>query len=585
MRLGIRKLSFTGLMVLLGLVALLAAGCGTNSGNGGQAASQVLHVSWASGGGSPDITTLDPGLAQDSSAIPIVDLVYDGLVVLDHNGKVTPWGASKWDVSNGGLTYTFHLRPNQKFSDGTPVTASDYAYAIDRTLNPCLQSGVNYYLWTIKDAQTFSNETCDTKSGKITAGQGQTTPVLTTLVGDSIKAVDPNTLQIQLQTTAGYFLDALSYSSSYALEKSTVTGPNLGADDKWIDNLTKGSTGQGGSGMFYVSKWNHQGDLVLKANPNWWGVSAGMKPKLSEIDYKIFASADTGYSTYISNNNYDLLDDGMIPPDQLAQAKTRPDFHTGPFLAIQSLEMNWKIAPFDDLNARKAFCLAINRDTIVNNVLKGADIASWHLVPQGMPGYNANLKSLDGAPTAGDQAKALQYWNAYKSAHGGKVPTIQYSFNTSDSASTAFANALIAQWNQTLPGANVQTNPKPWKQTLKDEQAKIVQFYRFGWIADYPDAEDWLTLLHSTTSSYNENNASVPAADKLMQQADQSTDQTQRLSLYNQAEQMLLDNVAECPVYQYQLHYLLRTYVKNLTYDAQAQVATTDWPNIYIASH
>jgi oligopeptide transport system substrate-binding protein len=581
MRLGIRKISLSGMMAVVGLIGLVAAGCGTS---GGSTTAQVLHITWASGGGAPDITTLDSTEGSDTSSIPIINEIYDGLVVLDKNLQVVNWGADSVTPSADGLTYVFHIRPGQKFSDGTAVHASDYAYAMNRSENPCVASPVNYYLWTIVDASTFSNESCDLASGTITAAKGQTTPVITTLIGDSIIPDDAaGTLTVKLAAPAGYFLDAMTYSTSYALEASTVTGTNLGADEKWLDNLAKGATGQGGSGMFYVSKWDHKGNLVLKANPNWWGVAAGKKPQLSEIDYKIFVSVDTEYASYNSTKTYDVGSD--IPAPQLASAKTQPDFVHALYLGYEGVAMNFNIAPFNNLDARSAFCLAINRDQMNTSIEKGAYTPSWHIVPQGMPGYYAGLQPLDNAPTTGNQTLAVQEWQKYLATlHGASVPTIQYSYNTASQTSTDFANALINTWKQVL-GVNVQVNAKPWKQTLKDEAAKQVQMYRWAWIADYPDPEDFTTLLYSTTSSYNENNSGSPAIDALMTKADGLLDQSARIPLYNQAEQLLINNVSSCTIFQLANNYRVRSYVHGYVLDPQGNVPTTDWPSVSIGSH
>ncbi|WIG57608.1 MAG: dipeptide-binding ABC transporter, periplasmic substrate-binding component [Ktedonobacterales bacterium] len=583
MRLGLRKLSFPGLLVLLGTFALLVSACGsTNTSSGNLAANQTFNIAWA-GGGSTDIATLDPGQASDSGSIPIVNMLYDGLVVLDKNLKVANWGADKVTTSADGLTYTFHVRPGQKFSDGTPVHASDYAYAIDRSDNPCLQSPVNYYLWSIKDAATYAGETCT--NGVITGS-------VQTLIGDSVVADDgAGTLTITLAQPAGYFLDAMTYSTSYALEKSVVTGPNLGQDDKWTNTLaadTSGkATGQGGSGMFYVQTWDHQGNLILKANPNWWGVSAGKKPKLTQVNYKIFADGDTQYNTYNSSTTYDMTD--FIPAAQLASAKSQPDYYSAPYLEVNTVALNWNIKPFDNLDARLAFCEVINRDLLNTTVSKGANIPSWHLVPKGMPGYNTSLTGPDGlTATTGDIAKAQAHWNAYLATVGGTPPPIVYSYNTSSSAAKLYAEALISAWNQNLPKANVTSDSRDWTTILKLEQQKKVQSYRFGWIADYPDPQDFLTLLYSTTSSYNEQNASVPQADQLMAQADAISDpakQDQRMQLYNQAEQLLVNNVAICPLTQGQNYYRVRTYIKGFQENAQGQQATTEWPNVYVQQH
>jgi peptide/nickel transport system substrate-binding protein/oligopeptide transport system substrate-binding protein len=572
MRLGNRKFSIAGLIVLMGTIALLASACGTSTSNGptDKAKDQTLKIGWATGGG-PDITTLDPAQCSDTSCGPLESMLFDGLVTLDKNLNVIPWAAKGWTISSDGLTYTFTLQPNQKFSDGTAVKPSDFAWSMDRSANPCLGSQLSYYLSTIKDASAFSGETC-------TAGQ----PVgaITTLVGDSIIPDDSaNTLTIKLAQPAAYFLAALTYSTSFAVEKSAVSGDDLGKDDTWLDNLAKGATGQGGSGMYYVSAWDHQGVLTFKANPNWWG----KKPNISEVDFKLFSSTDTEYSTYQTDQTLAYTD--TIPVDQIAAAKSLPDYHEQATLIIGGFMMNWKVAPFDDVNARKAFCLAVNRDQLNQSIAKGTQIPNWHVVPKGMPGYNANLKGIDGAPTSGDQTKAKAYWAQYLAAHGNKVPPIKLSFNLSSNTAKLSAEAYQATWNQ-LFGINATIDQTAWKTILQQEQAKTLQLYRFGWAADYPDPEDWLTLLFSTDSPYNQQNASIPEADALMKQADGLADMSQRIPLYNQAEQMVVDQVAWCPTSQYQNYYRVRTWVKGgFVQTAQGSFPLPVWQTAYIANH
>ena len=308
MRLGNRKFSIAGLIVLLGTVALLATACGTSTvtGPGDKAKDQTLKMGWATGGG-PDITTLDPAQCSDTSCGPLEAMLFDGLVTLDKNLEVKAWAAKSWTISSDGTTYVFTLQSNQKFSDGTAVKPSDFAWSIDRSANPCLGSQLSYYLSTIKDASTFSGETCT---------NDQPVGAITTLVGDSVIPDDSaNTLTIKLAQPAGYFLEALTYSTSFAVEKSVVSGAGLGKDDTWLNNLAKGATGQGGSGMFYVSAWDHQGVLTLKQNPNWWGT----KPNFTTVDFKLFSSTDTEYSTYQTDTTLAYTD--TIPVLQIAASE------------------------------------------------------------------------------------------------------------------------------------------------------------------------------------------------------------------------------------------------------------------------
>ena len=571
MRLGNRKFSIAGLIVLLGTVALLATACGTTSsqGPGDKAKDQTLKMGWATGGG-PDITTLDPAQCSDTSCGPLEAMLFDGLVTLDKNLEVKAWAAKSWTISSDGTTYVFTLQSNQKFSDGTAVKPSDFAWSIDRSANPCLGSQLSYYLSTIKDASTFSGETCT---------NDQPVGAITTLVGDSVIPDDSaNTLTIKLAQPAGYFLQALTYSTSFAVEKSVVTGADFGKDDAWLNTLATGATGQGGSGMFYVAAWNHQGVLTLKQNPHWWGLQAGKKPNFTTVDFQLF-STDTEYGAYQGDQTLAFMD--ITSPDQIAVMKQQPYYHEQPALITAGLRFNWKLAPFDDINARKAFCLAINRDQVNQQVYHGQMLPSWHIVPKGMDGYNAQVRGVDGAPFAGDTALARQYWQRYLAAHHNSVSHI--SIPDASSVSGRAALTLYQQsWNQTL-GVQVTTYII---RTIFQLDARSQQIYRFGWSADYPDPQDFLTLLYASDSPYNEQSASLPAADALMQQADALSDMSQRIPLYQQAEQLLIDNVAICPLFQYVNHYALRTWVKgDFVEDARGVFPNDAWVSGYIAKH
>ena len=563
---------FARIALLLGALASLLAGCDLpwQAKPSDMAKDQTLRMVWSTGG-STDITTLDPAGCADPSCTTMVAMLYDGLVTFDRKGHIEPWAAKNWTISPDGLTYTFRLQPNQRFSDGTAVKPSDFAWSMDRSANPCLGSQLSYYLSTIKDASVFSKALCVNHQP-----QGG----IKSLVGDSIIPDDSaNTLTIKLAQPAAYFLAALTYSTSFALEKSVVTGDDLGRDDTWLDNLAKGATGRGGSGMFYVSAWDHQGVLTFKQNPNWWGLRAGKKPNFTTVDFKLFSSTDTEYGAYQTDQTLAYTD--TIPTDQIAAAKKRPDYHEHPALIILGVTFNWRVAPFDDINARKAFCLAINREQLNQQVYQNATIPSWHIVPQGMDGYNPNLKGLDGAAITGDTTLARQYWQRYLAAHQNTVPRLtipDVSFSRLGQASISFYEK---SWSQVL-GVPVTTYIV---RTIFDD-TRSQQMFRFGWQADYPDPQDFLSLLFMSGAPYNTQSASVPAADALMRQADALPDMSQRVPLYNQAEQMLIDNVAVCPLFQLVNHYALRTWVKgDFVEDARGMFPNDAWVSGYIAKH
>ena len=533
------------------------------------------------GGGENPLANLDPAQGLYPPYLQASSLLFDGLLTLDRNGHVEPWGAQSWTVSPDGLAYTFTLRPHQRFSDGAPVKASDYAWSIDRIANPCL-SLFNYdssvftdysFLALVKDAPAFHNETC---------ARGQPTGAITSLIGDALLPNDSaGTLTFILSHPAGYFLAALATSWSDVVERSVMTGANLGGDGAWTKQLDAGKTGQGGSGMFYLADAETgaaattSGKLTLKPNPHWWGLSVGKTPHFSEVDILI-----GGLNTFLDDTSIgygDVLGSSALP-GVLPEIKRAPYFRETPSFSMAVLHFNWKVAPFDDLNARKAFCLAIDRVALDQQVMKGNDIPGWHITPQGMDGYNAQLRGLDGAPATGDAALAQQYWGRYLTAHHNHAPQITIPATSLFLHSGNGARPLAQMWKQVLGVDARIASPDlqysysaPWMQ-MNDYVAGV----------DFPDPEDVLSWL----AFPNVYGSDVPAAQPLLRRADALGDVSQRIPLYQQAEQLLIDNVTVCPLFQVVDAYVLRPWVKgDFAQNGLGVIPNDAWVSGYIAKH
>ncbi|HZU04283.1 MAG TPA: ABC transporter substrate-binding protein, partial [Ktedonobacteraceae bacterium] len=369
------------LPTLLCLVSLLVSACGGSSGgnstsnSGTKAPANQQIYRWAFR--LPDINTFDPGISTDATSINAINMVFTGLVQLDDNLNIQPQMAQSYDKSSDGLTYTFHLRPGLKFSDGTKLDANDVAYTIDRSLSPDInsQSGVALtYLGLIKGASDRTN-------GKVK-----------TVIGSGVVVQDPNTLVIHLTQPAAYFLGALSYPTSYVVEKSVIDKWG----QKWTDHLSDNG-GQGGDGPFMVKEYNHNTGIKLVPNPNYYGP----KPQLSEVDYLPYKDRNTSYNAYLAGQ----ADYSAIPLPEFAQAKQSPDFHQVPALTIFYIGMNYLVKPLDNIHIRQALAIALNREVIVKAAWHSAYIPTCHIVPQGMYGYNSSLTCPDGTPVTGDQAK------------------------------------------------------------------------------------------------------------------------------------------------------------------------------------
>ncbi len=393
-----KKFTYGFLPSLLCLFAVLLAACGgaptppDSTGPTRAAANQQIAILPESGVW--DIPTFDPGLATDLSSIAAIDLVFTGLVQLDDNLKVQPQLAASYSQGSDGLTWTFHLRPNLTFSDGTPLTSADVAYSIDRTLQPAQKSTVGpIYLALLKD------------SDKLVAGK------IKTIIGDSVLTPDPSTVVLVANKKASYFLDALTYACSYVVEKRLI---EKYGNTKFTDHLTEG----GGDGPFKVASYTHKKNIIFVPNPNYYGPI----PQLQKVVYPFYKDPETVYKVY----QVGQVDATRIPAGHLAAARQLTnEYHQVPQLWINYYAMNYLVKPFDNIKIRQAFALAINKDLIAHTVWRDSVIATNHIVPKGMPGYNPNLTGPDGVVSpAGDQNKAKALFQAGLQEEGMTLATL-----------------------------------------------------------------------------------------------------------------------------------------------------------------
>jgi ABC-type transport system substrate-binding protein len=564
------------LVVALGLVTALFGGCSGDASNGlNLRPKQILRMLWLGGNGAR-VGSLDPAVAAGSADIPIVNLLFDGLVTLNSKLGVEDWGADAVSLSQDGVTYTFHIRAGQTFSDGTPVRASDYAYSIDRALSPCLGSPTGDLLWAIKDARQYS-----------TAGCSEGVPQgLPTLIGDSILADDgAETLTITLAAPSATFLEALTAPASYVVEQRAVAGQVSRQDNAWAENLTKGRTGQGGSGMFYLSGYNSAGHLTLKANPHWWGLQQGRKPYLTEIDFTVSSDINALYGMYQLGGHlggYDFM--GNIPSEPPTGADMQADLHTSPVLDTEMLALNWTSPPFDDLDARAAFCEAVNRDELTGIATEAGAAPSWRLVPSGMPDRQWSATGPDAiTSTQGNHNKASQHWANYvASLNGATVPSIQLDVASSDDAVLSLGYALVRQWNAAFPSAHVRlatTAAAGDNGGVSPAAPLSLEDVRTA----YPDPRG---ALSGFTGAAGESigGAADSRAHTLLARAEAAPNAPARARFYYGAEQTLLNDVAACPLLQRVDFYRMRASVHGYVESAMGFNVDDNWVGLYLTN-
>jgi oligopeptide transport system substrate-binding protein len=516
--------------------------------------------------GITDFETLDPALAHDTPSINAIQMIFTGLVQLNNKLEVVPQLVQSWHQESDGVTWTFHLKPHLTFNDGTPLTSTDMAYSLDRALQPTTQSTTApLYLSLIKDAD------------QLLAGR------ITTLIGRSLQTPDPTTLVITTKKKAAYFLAMLTSPCSYVVEKSLIS--KYGA--KFTDHLTEG----GGAGPFKVAQYVHGQVIRFVPNTHYYN----KQPQLQNVKVVFFRSNDEAYQAYQSNQ----VDMTGIPLSTLANDKQRKDFHQIPQLWINYYTMNYLVKPFDNVKIRQAFALAINKTDIAKNIWKDTVIPTNHIVPQGMTGYNANLKGPDGTSNlTGNVQKAQELlqqgireegWNRV-----AQMPKITLTYAKGLVGFDQEVQALIQIWrkvlNVTVASSVVDYNTLLDKVTGATLNAQGLQFWGLSWVGEYPDPQDWLSLqfargVPNNNMNYGQNTSATLAQQQTVQQllesADANTDTTARMKSYQQAEQQLINDVAWLPIEQVTNTFLRSPYIVGIVDNGQSIIPPDDWANIY----
>ncbi len=560
-------------VVLAGCNQLSAQPSPTKGPATAPAADQVLRLPLAPG---ETVATLDPALQLDAGADGALQLIWPTLVTLDQSAQPRPWAADKINISSDGLQYTFQLTPGLTFSDGTPLNADTFAYSLNRLLDPCTGSRLAYYLYALKDAYAFSNETCELDSSGAPVVSGP----IKTLEKDSIIASDPQTLLLKLAQPSAYFLAELSNVACAAVPEQLITRYG----DTWTNHLSAG-TGFGGN-MFRVTTWVAGHTLVLTRNPHFWGT----QPKLGQIDYTLGETANAAYSAY-KNGQADV---GYAPASGYSAASSGSSFHAVGDLTEDYFAMSWHIAPFTDLRMRQAFALALNKQSLVGQVFQGTAEATNHIVPDGVPGYDTSLTGPDGKPAvSGNVVKAQQLEQSYvQSVCSGVVsqcPPVTLTVASGYPEQAALAKAALTMWQAALPGYPISLTTIDDSTFLDDLAGNVtaptLQFWATFWVADYPDPQDWLSLQFLPTSAYNSSGVDLTTANSLLAQADGELDLTQRMLDYQKAEQLLVDQVAWIPLDQEKIWWESAPYVEGYIVAPSGQTPLQVWQNVYIARH
>lgn len=543
------------LLVLLTLVlafGTVLAACGSDNSNDssqGDGSStpteQVLRINL-----SAEPPTFDPAQAQDSQTNTVLKTMYEGLVRMDSEGKEIPGVAESWEISEDGLVYKFKLREDAKWSNGDAVTANDFVFAWKRVLDPATTPAppYSYQLFYIKNAEKFN-------SGEITDFSQ---------VG--VVAEDEHTLTVTLENPTPYFLGLTSFYTYYPVHQS-VEG-----NDKWATNKDSMIT----NGAFTLTQWTTGQKIEVTKNEQYWDKD---NIKLSKIDMSLTPSGATELSSYRSGElDYAGAPNGEIPTDQIpGVSKELPEeFHSTGIASTYYYMFNTTAEPFQNAKIRKAFAMALNRQSIVDKVTLGGQIPAYGFVPPGIKGESAQfreeVKDTEYFQENAEEAKKLLE-EGMKEEGYTTLPKITLIYNSSE-AHQKLAVAAANMW-KTVLGVEVATQNQEWGVFLETRNNLNYQIARAGWSADYNDPMTFMDTW-TTGNGNNDSGYANPEYDALIEKAAGEKDLAKRNEYFAQAEKILIqDDMVIAPLYYYTNVSLTKPYLKGVSLDFSGAIDFT----------
>lgn len=473
-------------------------------------AETVLHR-----GNSGEPQTLDQAQTSiDIEAFILKDL-YEGLTIYGADGKIIPGAAESWTLSDDGTVYTFKLRENAKWSDGTPVTAEDFVFSYQRVEDPKTAAKYANILYPIKNAE------------KINKGEAKPEEL-------GVKAVDAKTLEITLERATPFLLELLAHQTALPVSKASVE--KNGAD--FVKPGTMVS-----NGAYTLQAHVPNDSLTVVKNANHWDAAN------TKIDKVIFYPIDDQAASVRRFEAKEMDLAYNFSADQLDRLRKSygEQVHVSPTLATYYYTFDTREAPYDDVRVRRALSMAVDRDFLAKEIYSGSQLPSYSMVPPGMGSYGepakadfATLSQLDRE----DEAVKLMKEAGY--GEGGKPLSVEIRYNTNPNHERV-ATAVADMWKTTF-GANVSlVNLDVASHYGYLQEGGKFNVARAGWVADYADAENFLALSVSSNKTFNYSKFNNPEFDALMKKSYEEKDAAARNKILHEAETILMKEQPVAP--------------------------------------
>ncbi len=510
--------------VLSAIILVLVLGAAFSAGPAGAQSEATLRIAIQA-----DPTTLDPALTDDPTGTALLQDIYTPLLEVDAKGQVRPLAAKSWTISPDGKIYRFVLRDGLRFQNGKPVTATDVKYSLDRLASPKLNSPNAELLLTPIEGYE------DEQAGRAEGLRG-------------VRVVSPTEVEIRVdRPSEGDLLVRLAHVASSIVSRESVEQ----GGDNW------GTTNANGTGAFRLVQWSLRNQIVLTANPNYFG---GI-PKIQRVVLQIVPDPNVDVEKYEAGE----LDIVQVPGTEYTRLKRDPRLSqelveynraSTVFMALNQAAY----PPFKDARIRRAIAYSINRPQIVRAVFVGLYPAATTILPPGLPGY----QSLPSIPYDPSRARALLTEAGYPEGRG--LPPLVLGPNPRGYGPRQAAEVLAAMIHQNL-GIETQAQVLDIAKWRSEMRRRVAFSAVTGWTADIADPNDYLFALLASKGPFNYfTGYSNPAYDAMVAAANQQRARDAMLRRMGDVERFLiLDDVGVLPIYYVREVILKKPYVRDLT--------------------
>lgn len=511
----------------LGLTGCGGSDSGNSSGSNNNNATEQSGSS-TSGGKQlavqvgPDPETVDPALNSTSDGSTMIIHAFEGLLSTNEKGEIVAGQAEKWESSEDGLTWTFHLRDGLKWSDGSDLTANDFVYSWKRICDP-------------NTAAPYAETVLSMVKGYKEAIEGN-------LDALGVTAPDDKTLVVELETPCSFFESLAAFPTMYPVQEATVSAnPEAWATapETYISN-----------GPFKMTEWVPGSHIIFSKNENYWNADA---VKLDSLKFALMEDSNAAYSAY-KNNELLLIKD--VPTEEVPSLQGQADFHVEPIIGTYYLSLNLQKEPFTNEKVRQALNLAIDRDYVANTLMQGTYSPAYNVLgpgwldTDGTTEFQANAnggKSYISEDYEANLAEAKKLLEEAGYPNGEGLPVLTYSTNDSGYHKTV-AEYLQQAWKEL--GITVNVDIVEWSSFTPQRRSGDYEMARNGWVGDYTDPSNMLDLFYSSNGN-NDGKFNNKDYDAQMDIARSTTDAKERSEALHKAEDILMEQAGCIPVAYY----------------------------------